>query len=268
MMLFKKAPTLIFLALFLLLHGWAPVAISHQQAKASDGDTITYLQIDYLAVQPADLLDFLELKEEVWKPVQQKRYEEGVITNWSLYEALITGPTASYNFVAVTTTRVYAELFGHDPGLLCTPLRSRYQIVKSEIWRMEGAALPAQATGPKGLYMTKNFMDTRGGSGEHAEMELDFWRPIHHVRIEQDILNSWVMYTLVKPGGSSRRYNYSTIDYYDRLADIEGSVGMELARLAHPDLSDRQRSEFFRRTGASRTAYKTEMWREVMRVGE
>jgi len=129
---------------------------------------------------------------------------------------------------------------------------------------MNGAALPEGAAAPAGKYITKNYMDSRGASGEHAAMELDFWKPIHYVRIDQDILNSWVMYTMVKPGGASIRYNYSTIDYYDRLSDIEGSVGMELARIAHPDLNDEELADFFTRTGESRTAYKTELWREVL----
>ena len=71
------------------------------------------------------------------------------------------------------------------------------------------------------------------------------------------------MFTLVRPGGTFLNYTYSTIDFYDRLADIEGHVGMELARTAHPQLSNEELEEFFNRTGPARSVYKTELWKQV-----
>jgi hypothetical protein len=250
-------------------------------ASASSGSEHTvYLQIDYYQVQPGSAPAFVAMHEELWLPVHEERIGDGKIIGWSLYDALITGPTVDYDFVAITMTETYGALYGADePDLiarvhagrgadaLAETMSEGYRIVNSEIWRMNGAALPDGADEPAGRYITKNYMDSRGASGEHESMELDFWKPIHYVRIDQDILNSWSMYTMVKPGGASIRYNYSTIDYYDRLSDIEGSVGMQLARIAHPDLTDEELSDFFSRTGASRTAYKTELWREVLRAG-
>ena len=250
-------------------------------------------------------------------PAQTERVRIGAILDWNLYEALITGPDYAYNFVSITKTTQYGELFGEwessrklsEMGGLIPAglLELNYALITpafSEIWVMQGAALTAgpgaslddtdcqypsclllavpesdnsgsfiatkvRATGksgilPSGNYITKNFMDTRGSSGEHFTLELDFWRPIHHVRIEQNILNSWAMYTLSKPGGSSRKYTYSTIDYYDRLSDIEGFDSRELAGFAHPELTPDEISTWMNRTGPSRTAWKTELWRRVI----
>lgn len=267
------------LAMLVLLA--CPLALPSAFSSASaETERTVYLQIDYYSVQPGAAPAFVAMHEELWLPVHEDRVRDGNIIGWSLYDALITGPTVDYDFVAITMTEEFGALYGAtdrdliarvhpqrgtDP--LIETMHEGYRVVHSEIWRMNGAALPSGAYAPAGSYITKNYMDARGASGEHEFMELDFWKPIHYVRIDQDILNSWVMYTKVKPGGSSIRYNYSTIDYYDRLSDIEGSVGMELARIAHPELSDEELSDYFARTSASRRAYKTEMWREVLRAG-
>lgn len=247
-----------------------------QKSVANEENTV-YLQIDYYSLEKGAGPEFKETKKELWKPVQEKRISRGDISGWSIYEALVTGISADYQFVAITIAEDFSSLYGAGDCELLTQVFSDkeldmvlkkmhrgYTVSHSEIWKMEGAALPEGSDGPTGNYITKNFMDARGASGEHETMELNFWKPIHYVRIDQDILNSWAMYTIVKPGGASSRYNYSTIDYYDRLADIEGSVGMELARIAHPDVTDDQLSDYFSRTGRSRTAYKTEMWRKVI----
>ena len=249
-------------------------------AETPENNTV-YLQIDYYAVEAGQYQDFITLKEELWKPVQQERMDQGDIKDWHVYDALVTGYTADYQFVTITTTDDFTTLYGglqeelvasvhtgEDSDNLLKQMHAGFTKINSEIWSMDGAALPDGAVGPEGKYITKNYMDARGASGEHESMELDFWKPIHYVRIDHDILNSWVMYSMVKPGGASREYTYSTIDYYDRLADIEGSVGMELARIAHPDLTDEELSDYFTRTSESRTAYKTEMWREVVSAGE
>jgi len=271
--MFKRIIETVLLAIFMLF-------TSHvtQVSAFGDEEKTIYLQIDYLNVTGADAAGFNEMKNNLWKPIHKERVNRGDIISWSLYDALITGPDAyyDYNYVMITETDDFSTLYSafskdamasvhpdKSEGELNQQLRSGYEVVNSEIWRVNGAALPEGADGPRGEYITKNYMDFRGGSGEYASMELDFWKPIHYVRIDQDILNSWVMYTMVKPGGGSRNYTYSTIDYYDDLADIEGSVGMELARIAHPDLTDEELSDFFTRTGASRTAYKTELWRLV-----
>ncbi|WP_210511067.1 hypothetical protein [Natronogracilivirga saccharolytica] len=260
---------------------FAAAGFTNKASAETQENSTVYLQIDYYAVQPGQQQDFVTLMDELWKPVQQKRMEQGDITAWHVYDALVTGYTADYQFVTITTTDDFSALYGElqdelvaavhtgdDPETLKKQMYDGFTRVNSEIWSMDGAALPEGASGPEGKYITKNYMDARDASGEHEAMELDFWKPIHYVRIDQDILNSWVMYSMVKPGGASREYTYSTIDYYDRLGDIEGSVGMELARIAHPDLTDDELSDYFARTSESRTAYKTEMWREVVSAGK
>jgi len=123
--------------------------------------------------------------------------------------------------------------------------------------------LPLGATMPGGNYITINFFDARFGSGEHAELELEFWGRIHELRIERNILNSWALYSLLYPVGDAIYYTYSTIDYYDEPGDLTQHVGMELARIAHPNMNDEDLANYFNRTGEARSLYKTELWRLI-----
>ncbi|MGF1670789.1 MAG: hypothetical protein ACFCU6_10085, partial [Balneolaceae bacterium] len=90
---------------------------------------------------------------------------------------------------------------------------------------------------------------------------------LHEERIKRDILDSWGMYTLIYPTGDALNYTYSTIDYYENLNDLRIPAGLPLARIAHPDLSEEELSEYFTRTGESRNLYKTEIWKRIGFVG-
>lgn len=256
--------------LFYLLLLTLAFRVSHTSAATNEH---TYLQIDYYVLTEAVAPQFVDTKKRFWKPLQQKRIAQGDIKSWHLYEALLTAPSSDYHFITITTSRHFGKLFeerdasllanlfpGKNKDDLLKKMHHGFQVSSREIWRVESEALPKEATGPTGNYITKNFMDVRGASGEHATIELDFWKPIHYARIDHNVLSSWGMYTLVRPGGTSRKYAYSTIDYYDQLADIEHSVANELAVIAHPDLSNEQISDFFGRTGQARSAYKGELW--------
>lgn len=264
---------------------------------AAQNETPTlYMQVTYLFVDSENDANVRDLMTNEWATNQIERVERGEILDWNFYEALITGPFDSYNYVYITKTTDYAQLF-YEPEVSDKASRD-IRVLQNEIWVLQGAALPSHegdrsdnvehddairisvptqnrsytskvsGIGQNGMlsngnYITKNYMDTRGSSGEHRVLELDFWRQIHHVRINNGILDSWAMYTMSKPGGSSRLYNYSTIDYYDSLDDISGFDARALAEVAHPQLSGEQIDDFFNRTGPSRTAYKTELWRRI-----
>ena len=266
--------------------------LSNNLAAQSEPSTL-YMQVTYVSVNSENDAEVREQMLSEWVPNQIERVERGEILDWNFYEALITGPFDSYNYVYITNTTDYAQLF-YEPEVS----DKGFRVLQNEIWVLQGAALPttdgdrgeqierddiirisvptkngsftSEVSGighngnlSNGNYITKNYMDTRGSSGEHRVLELDFWRQIHHVRIDNGILDSWAMYTMSKPGGSSRLYNYSTIDYYDSLDDISGFDSRALAEIAHPLLSGEQIDDFFNRTGPSRTAYKTELWRRI-----
>ena len=264
-----------FILLPLIFFSFQLTAFSQDQA-----DETLYLKVDYFKATGAQMTDYLEVELETWKKLHQERYERGIIKSWDFYSVVSAEPDAPYNYIAVNVFDDFSMIDYFDlnsiiqdvypdmnPDELMEKTRKSREVVRTEIWEVNGRIMDDDQHRPGGNYLTINYFDARGGTGEHEEIELDFWGGIHEVRLDQDILNSWAMYSLLYPGGDARHYTYSTVDYYDELGDLREPVGMALAKIAHPDLSEQELNELFTRTGDSRTLFKTELWKRIGSVG-
>lgn len=264
----------LFLSLLILL------TVSKFTAFAQDSDQTLYLKVDYFKAEGSQISDYLEVEQEIWKTIHQERLDRGIILSWDFYSVVAGEPDVPYNYIAINVfddfsmidyfdledimSDVYPD---KDPGELMERTRASREVVRTEIWQVNGRIMDEVQTTPGGNYLTINYFDARGGSGEHVEMELDFWGRIHETRIDRDILNSWAMYTMIYPSGDAANYTYSTVDYYDELGDLREPVGLPLAGIAHPDLSEEELDDYFTRTAASRTVFKTELWRRIDHAG-
>jgi hypothetical protein len=255
------------------------VQLSVDSAFARQTETL-YVKIDYFKPAPENMTAYEQLEREIWKPLHEERYNRGIIKSWNFYQVVAGEPDVPYRYVAVNVFDDFGMIDYFDledimksvypdknPDELMKKTHTSREVVRTEIWEINGKIIPESASRAHGNYLTINYFDARGGSGEHVEKELDFWGRIHETRIERDILNSWAMYTLLYPGGDARHYTYSTIDYYGALSDLREPVGQALAHIAHPDLSDDEISDYFSRTGESRTLYKTELWKRLETFG-
>jgi len=245
---------------------------------AAQTDVSRYLRVDYIDTRGAadGVNTFLKIERELWKPIHKERLRRGFILYRGLYRVIAGGPDATYNYVVASVFDDFGKIDDYqlgeiikevypsdDPEEIIRHTKLTRKIVRTEIWQINGTVLPEGTTIPGGEYMTVNFFDARDGSGEHAELEFGFWGRIHELRIDRKILNSWAMFTLLYPEGDARYYTYSTVDFYDELADLRQPVGMELARIAHPDLTDDELGDYFTRTGDARSLYKTELWKRI-----
>ncbi len=248
----------------------------HSQSPAAP----LYIKVDYMKASPEMISEYLEVEQQLWKPIHEERYNQGIILGWSFYSVFVGEPNVPYNYIAVNffddfekidyfrLNDLVREIYpDKDLNEFYDRTRASREVVRTEIWQVNGIIQEENQYLPTGKYITKNFFDARGGSGEHNEMELDFWGKIHEVRVDQEILNSWGMYSLYYPAGDARHYTYSTVDYYDNLGDLTIGAGIDLARIAHPDLDDDEINSLFSRTAASRSLFKTEIWKLEDRAG-
>jgi len=270
MMLTKLTMTLFF-SMLLLLPG---------SLEPPENETL-YLKIDYFKATPGAQAEYLEVELDLWMPLHEERYNWGIIQSWNFYQVMAGEPDITYDFIAVNVfedfdmidyfdlediiSMVYPDKEVRD---VMEQTHQSREVIRTEIWEVNARILPDDATMPFGNYLTINYFDSREGSGEHVEMELGFWGPIHETRLEKNILNSWTMYTMLYPGGDARHYTYSTIDYYDSLSDLREPVGAALAAIAHPELTEDEIDNYFARTGDSRSLYKTELWKRLGSIGD
>ena len=234
------------------------------------------MKIDYVKTLQGGASEFLKIEREIWKPIHNERLRLGIISDRRIYKVIAGEPGSRYDYVITTVFNDFDEIDDYrmdaimseiypsdDPEVIWRRIDSAREVVGSEIWQIDGSVLPPRATMPGGKFITINYFDARFGSGEHAELELEFWGRIHELRIERNILNSWALYSLLYPVGDAIYYTYSTIDYYDEPGDLTQHVGMELARIAHQNMNDEDLANFFNRTGEARSLYKTELWRLI-----
>ena len=255
-------------------------ALGSANLTAQDSNRSLYLKVDYFKAPSDQIGNYLHVEQELWKPVHQARLDMGIILGWSLYSVFVGEPDAPYNYIAVNVfddfdkidyfglNEIVADIYpDKDLSQFYEQTRATREVVRTEIWQVNDIVIEDKNNLPIGNYITKNFFDSRGGSGEHERMETDFWGGIHQVRVDQEILNSWAMYTLYYPAGDARHYTYSTVDYYQNLSDMTIGAGIDLARIAFPDASDDELNENFNRTAQSRSLFKTEIWKLLDSVG-
>lgn len=261
------------LSLFVLIFLTNPV-------QAQETEQTLYLKVDYFFSKSERIGDYLTVEQELWKPVHEERVNRGIILGWSFYSLFAGEPDAPYNYIAVNVFDdfdkidyfglgdIVAEIYpDKDLDLFYQQTRETREVVRTEIWRVNKTLQSESDTLPLGNYITKNFFDSRGGNGHHVEMETEFWGGIHEARIDQNLINGWVMYTLYYPTGDVRHYTYSTVDFYERLGDLTVGAGIELARIAYPGKTDEELNSSFNRTSESRSLFKTEIWKLLDSAG-
>lgn len=249
--------------------------------QAAAQNQTLYLKVDYFKATGPQTSEYLEIEQKIWKALHEERLNRGIILSWDFYQVVAGEPYVPYNYVAINVFDDFSKIDYFDlgeimkevypdksPDELMERTRAAREVVRTEIWQVNGRIMDEGQTTPGGNYLTINYFDARGGSGEHVEMELDFWGRIHETRIDREILNSWAMYTMLYPSGDAAFYTYSTVDYYDELGDLREPVGMALAGIAHPDLSEEELDEYFTRTADSRSVFKTELWKRIDHVGD
>jgi len=264
-------------------------APAEETTAATDGEAAPalYLKVDYFKASSERIGEYLLVERELWKPIHEERLARGIILGWSLYSLFVGEPDAPYNYIAVNVfddfdkidyldldeivAAVYPE---KDLGGFYQTTRKSREVVRTEIWKVDAVvgggddgATEGAAPLPIGNYLTKNFFDSRDGSGEHLEMETDFWEPIHRLRQSRGWLQGWAMATLRYPGGEVRRYTYATMDHYERLGDLTIGAGVEVAAAAYPDLSEEELLAAYERTRAARRSHKTEIWKLLDSAG-
>jgi len=265
------------LILFVISTWIIPDHVYPQQNSAQS----LYLKVDYFKAEGSDISEYLDVELNLWKELHQERYNRGIIKSWDFYQVVAGAVDSDYNYVAINVfddfsmidyfdlesiiQSVYPEM---DPDELMERTRNSREVIRTEIWEVNGRLMKSGLDSPGGDYMTFNYFDARDSSGEHMALEFDFWGPVHETRLDLNILNSWAMYTLLYPSGDAKKYTYATIDAYDNLADLIEPIDVSLAKAAHPQLTDEELDDYLiTRTSEARTLYKSELWKRIGFVG-
>lgn len=231
-----------------------------------------YMHIDYLKIESLSEDDFLQHLSSTFLSIQELRKENGSIQDWYVYQVTYPGTQNSfYNYVVITISdeisgfedvlNQYSNQLPRDERRTITEDYMKFLSPNhSELWKVRNSVIADSAFSPS-RYIVMNYMDVvLGYEYEYQMFEDEIARPMHEERMERDQMEGWELHELLMPGGLDYGYNFSTLDYYDNLEDIEFGFTEELIRHTHHDTDI---NEFFDHIYRTRDLVKFELWELV-----
>lgn len=231
-----------------------------------------YMHISYLNISPESEEAFHQKISDILLPVQQVRIDKGDITSWQLYSVAYPGTQNSpYNYVIITTggsiaafedviDSVSDDLTNNNQQQILQSYQNSLNPNHKELWSIRNSVMKSEEVRPS-RYMVINYM--RVGQGyefEYQMMEDEVARPLHIRRMDKGVMEGWELHEMILPGGAEYGYNFSTVDYYDKLEHVEFGFTEELIRQTHPDTDI---NEFFDNINRSRDLVRREVWELV-----
>ena len=236
----------------------------------SQGVPSLFVVVDFMKVESQHHASYLEVEQELWKPMHQERINQGIIVGWYLYAVEFSGGSDEYNYVVITLYDNAEELENPwrsdipgkvHPGRRIEELMQRtYEArthIKSELFYSIATApdIPLENPAP---YMQVNYMHVDPPRRtEYEQLESKIWLPIHNESIRSGRTTGWGLWSSLFPRGDGRPYQYITLNAfseYSYIFDLDFSVPFNNI---HPE---KDFSETQERTWEVRSIVRTELW--------
>ncbi len=115
----------------------------------------------------------------------------------------------------------------------------------------------------RGRYLKIDYMQIPPGQTlKYHDLELNTWKPIHELRVERGMINSWGLYGHHIPGGSAD-YQYVTVTEFQTFAAMEDFKYNELFKEVYNVPYD---GEMRKQTAETRTLTHSDIWALVDEV--
>lgn len=194
----------------------------------------------------ATAADYAKLEIDLWQPVHQELVRRGRQNSWALYWVQY-GDRSKCDFYTVTTYRgeqqlnsdpAFAEAFAavhpdDDYAAAVSRTWAARQHVASELW----LAVDGTEIKPHRFAIVNTMYASDPDAYER--MEVRVFKPAHQALLDGGYRSGWTMNALVAPIGTSIPYNYSTVDFTNRLEPIPMAKAM-LAVNPNRDLEELQ----------------------------
>ena len=224
------------LSLALVLLAVVVVAV---QAQDVPSDRVA--RVEFMKIIPGKGAEYQKL-ETLWKQeIHQDRVNKGQVESWNLFALMHPGGTKrEYDVVAMHIFSSFAQMerMLDDAQVAklqkfpaATELRD---MVRHEIWRLSSSA----GTDP----LAGEFADVRfhrainGRGADYVSAVQNLWKPLNEELIKKGNRKGWLWFSVMFPGGTSRPYDWVTVDSLEKYSDVAGNtfagVDQERLRLA------------------------------------
>jgi len=251
-------------------------------AAPAQAQEASYVQHDYMKVPSDQAQAYLNLEQDVWKPIHRERAEDGTIEAWNLYEVVFpAGAERTHDFVTATfydswdrMEAPYEEshLTNAHPDMSAEQLSQRTvqarSLVRSEVVEVMATVTGEETESEGEHYVVVDYMKVpEGGGADYVEGEQELWRPIHQELIERTSQTAWHVVQL-QFAGAEAPYQYMSIRPFEDWSYLNPSAEANSFQSAFPAAfkaahPDRSPEEMIEDTNESRTIHRREVWRLV-----
>ena len=234
-----------------------------------------YAVVSYFKVDPGKATAYVKMEKELWKPIHQARLKAGEILGWYCFGVDFAGSGSEYNYVTVTVVENLAKMDNVDFQKWFKTVHPKRPIeeitktttdarvmVRSELIRRVGAAVPAKAPEKRAPMISVSFFNALPGKEEaYSKLVSDVFMPVSKAMVEADPAADFGFWEVWLPNGSSATYNYvgeGALPSYASMSDEEGGKKYdEVFKKVHPHLDQKQMREMLT---SMRTRVKQEIW--------
>ena len=220
------------------------------QAQEEEAPPTLYHVVDYMKVEAGHYENYRAV-EKAWKKIHQANIKAGKYLFWELTGVLSpSGDNVEYNYITRVVCSGEAQLAAfYETEYMPTNWKSLLTAeeievvngtnasrtrVKSEVWASIDAIYGKEVN--KAKIQVVNFFARPAGKtrADHIEMENDIWKPVHQARVDDGVLQGWLMAGKVLPFGNEVKYKEATIDLYTNLTEYMTPWFEQYFKKVHP----------------------------------
>src|SRR5690625_3269513 len=195
-----------------------------------------YMKVDYFRATGPQMADYLEVEQEIWKPMHQERFNRGIILSWDFYAVFAGDQADDYSYIAVNVFDDFDKIDYYD-----------LSSIASEVYPdMDLGAL--MRSGPQ--------------MAGYLEGDEEMLSPMHRERFSRGIILRWDVYA-VFAGDQADDYIYIAVNVFDDFDKIDYYDLRSIASEVYPDMD---LGALMERTRASREVVRTEIWKVNKRL--
>jgi len=112
-------------------------------------------------------------------------------------------------------------------------------------------------------YLEVDYMKVQPGKdSDYLRVEQETWKPMHQERIKKGELRSWALYGVRFPFGTDEKYDYITVNTFDRFGQLENPFADlgEIFKKVHPNM---KADDLEQQTNATRHLIRSEVWQLI-----
>jgi len=223
--------------------------------------------VGYMKVKPGQWSNYLELEKQ-GKEFHQARVENGIITQWHLYQKMYSGSEDPYDFIVVSFYDDYQKTQNPFPVELVNEMYSSEEQAafmkkvgetRTQV-RVEyyDQVMASETFKPAKYIRINRYRVKPGEGGTYQQLRSEFTKPLFEELVKRGHMAGWTLWDKLT---YDREFQYVSVDAFEEFGQWKSGIPyQETWKDVHPD---KDISEVQPKLRESRTQVSSEYWKLV-----